>query len=296
MSCSIFVFYNRKLDGLVMKPIKISIITPNYNYAQYIGKTIESVVMQDYDNIEHIIVDDGSTDNSVDIIKGYQEKYPNKIKLIQQENKGQTKALNAALSNVTGDIIGWINSDDTFCKCIFSQIVNLFLEQPSLDAIFGDINIIDKNNNLIRTNKYLKFNYLSAVFNGFGKEIPSNAIFWKKYLSDSIDGFDESYDYGMDAEYWSRLLVNKNVKKINLIIANFRWHQSAKTIKSKNIIHTGHTRAIREKNLIMEKSYENIRMSKLIPFEYSKPIYYVFKFRRLILRGLMGEYFKRNKL
>ena len=137
---------------------------------------------------------------------------------------------------------------------------------------------------------------MSAVFNGFGKEIPSNAIFWRRSLSDSISGFDEFFDYGMDSEYWSRLLFKRNVKKIDLIIANFRWHQSAKTIKSKNENDEGFNKALEERNIIMKKAYDNLFLSRLIPFKYSKPIYYFYRLRRLILRGIKGEYFKRSSL
>ena len=77
--------------------MKISIVTPNYNYEKFIGETIESVVKQNYSNLEYIIIDDGSTDNSVEVIRKYHKKYPNKIKFIQQENKGQTPAINKAL-------------------------------------------------------------------------------------------------------------------------------------------------------------------------------------------------------
>ena len=104
--------------------LKISIITPNYNYANYIGQTIESIISQDYPTIEYIIVDDGSTDNSARIIESFVEKFPNRIKLIRQTNKGQTAAINVGLRAATGDIIGWINSDDTnhLRECIFQVL------------------------------------------------------------------------------------------------------------------------------------------------------------------------------
>ncbi len=276
--------------------MKITIITPNYNYANYIGKAIESVVNQDYKNIEHIIVDDGSTDNSVEIIKSYIEKYPNKIKLICQKNKGQSNALNNALKEVTGDIICWLNSDDTFCPNIFKKIIQLFEQNPSVFAIFGNINIIDKNDKFIRTNKYLRFKYISAVFNGFGKEIPSNGIFWKSIQNNFNICFDEEFDYSMDAEFWSRLLINKKVKKINFVLANFRWHEKAKTIQSKNKTNFGYIKAVEEEYIIMKKSYEKLNISKIIPFNYSKIFYYYYRLRRIFFRGLKGEYFKRNKL
>ncbi len=113
------------LLSALIKPnynLKISIVTPNYNYEKYIGSTIESVINQKYDNFEYIIVDDGSTDKSVDIINRYVAKYPDKIILIEQENSGQTNAINEALKNVTGDIICWINSDDKFLDNAFKFV------------------------------------------------------------------------------------------------------------------------------------------------------------------------------
>jgi len=137
--------------------MKISIITPNYNYASFIEQTIRSVIYQKYNNFEHIIVDDGSTDNSVDVIQKYVEKYPNKIIMIKQENKGQTYAINEALKHAKGDIIGWINSDDFYFENIFSTIVETFKKDTSIDAIMGDIAIIYEKEELVRINKYLGF-------------------------------------------------------------------------------------------------------------------------------------------
>ena len=100
----------------------ITIVTPNYNYAGYIEETIVSVVTQDYDRVEHVIVDDGSTDNSVELIRGCAARYPEKIRLITQANAGQTAAVNRALQAARGDIIGWLNSDDTYCPGVFNAV------------------------------------------------------------------------------------------------------------------------------------------------------------------------------
>jgi glycosyltransferase involved in cell wall biosynthesis len=271
--------------------VKISIITPNYNYGEYIQKTINSVLNQEYDNWEHIIVDDGSTDDSVKRVVEYQKLNKDRIILITQENRGQTAALNVALSKVTGDIICWINSDDTFCPGAFIKVISTFNQNPSADAIFGDINIIDNNGNVVRKNRYLPFKYLSAVFNGFGKEIPSNGIFWKKHLTLKAGQFDESFIYSMDAEYWSRLLINANVTKVKFCFANFRWHQSSKTIRVKNKYDKDFLRNKEELVLVFKKSYANTLIAKYLPVEYSKPLHIYFRLRRIVLRGILGEYF-----
>lgn len=273
------------------KILKLSIITPNYNYAHYIEKTIQSVVDQDYDNWEHIIVDDGSTDNSIEVISGYVKKFPGKIRLIKQENKGQTKAINIGLKLATGDIIGWINSDDYYHKKVCSRIIDCFNQNPEFDAVYGDIGIIDEHDKIIKINKYLNFDYASGVFNGFGKIIPSNAIFWRKELTTQVGLLDERYQYAMDSEYWSRLLYKRNVKKIKLVVAYFRWHPQAKTILRKNKKNRDYYAANTENIEIMKKSYENLKISKIISFKYSKPIFFLYRMKRYIFRGLLGQYF-----
>lgn len=277
------------------KRLKISIVTPNYNYSHYIGATVQSVVNQDYDNWEHIIVDDGSTDKSVQVISTYVNRFPNKIKLICQSNKGQSSAVNVALANVTGDIIGWINSDDFYEHDIFAKIVNTFNANPDIDAVFGDIGIVDENGDLVKINKYSKFNYVSGVFNGFGKIISSNAIFWKKKLTDEIGFVNENYTYSMDSEYWSRLLYNRKVLKIGLIIAYFRWHSLAKTIIRKEKGSVESDLATAEYKNTMKNSYENLWISTILPFKLSYPIYLFYRLRRYVLRSLAGHYFSKEK-
>ncbi|RZK04138.1 MAG: glycosyltransferase, partial [Flavobacterium sp.] len=128
-----------------MKEAKVSIVTPNYNYGHYISETIESILSQDYKNIEHIIVDDGSTDNSVEIVRSYVAKFPHRIKLIVQENKGQSAALNVGFKMAEGQIVGWLNSDDSFCTGAIKQIVEAFEKNPEMDMVFGDLLIINEN-------------------------------------------------------------------------------------------------------------------------------------------------------
>lgn len=269
---------------------KISIITPNYNYGHFIGQTIQSVLDQNYSNYEHIIVDDGSTDNSVEVIREFVKKYPENIKLIQQQNTGQTPALNVALGKITGDIIGWINSDDIYYNVAFHKIVQTFNQFPGCDAVFGDIIIINERGEKIKYNRYLNFDYASGVFNGFGKIISSNAIFWKSYLTQEVGLLNEAYKIGMDSEYWSRLLFKREVKHISYPIACFRWHPEAKTIKRQDKSNQEFNYGLNENAEVFKKSYKNLIISKFVPVNYTFAIKYYYKMKRYFLRFLNGHY------
>lgn len=272
--------------------MKISIVTPNYNYGHFIGQTIESVINQDYENIEHIIVDDGSTDNSVEIIRNYQERYPGKIKLIIQKNQGQTKAINVALKHATGEILGWINSDDFYCINIMSIVISVFKNDKGIDAVFGNFYYYlfnEKEHNKI-TIRQLDFDYANSVFFGFGRMMSSNSIFWKKRLTDEVGMLDESFMYSMDSDYWSRLLYKRKVIHINLPIAFFRYHQNAKTYKSRNIKDQAKKIVDYEDYVIFENSYKKLRIAKYCPIKFGQYLKYYYHLKRIVIRFKNGHY------
>ena len=130
--------------------IKISIITVSYNAVKTIEETINSVLNQSYSNIEYIIIDGGSRDGTVDIIKKYQDK----INVwISEPDKGIYDAMNKGIKLAKGDWIGIINSDDCYCIDAFDTILNTISKNPNAELIFGNLNIIDKKMKLRMTNK-----------------------------------------------------------------------------------------------------------------------------------------------
>ena len=272
--------------------LKISIITPNYNYSKYLPQLFESVIGQDYDNWEQIVVDDGSTDDSVEIINYYAKKSNQRIKLISQSNMGQTKALNRALAEVSGDILCWINSDDYYCPGVFQAISNVFLNTKNINVVYGDIIIVDHNNKYIKTVKYLPFNYASGIYIGFGKLVSSNAIFWKYRLSEKVGDFDDRYNYAMDSEYWSRLLYGQRPTKLNIPLAVFRWHEEAKTMLRRNKNSKHNNLAKIEDRRIAINSFRNLPFSKYIPFRITFPLYIYYKIKRHYLKLINWHYRK----
>lgn len=267
--------------------MKISIVTPNYNYAHFIGQTIESVVNQDYDNVEHIIVDDGSTDNSIEIIKSYQQRYPKKIKLIQQENRGQTAAINVGLKSAVGDIVGWINSDDYYCDNIFNIIVNKFNQEPSLEVIFGDVKIVDMDGHFIYQKRHLSYYFLECCFSGFANCFTSNTVFWRRYISEKNGLLKENLVCNMDGEYFSRIFIGRNIKFIEKPIACFRKQPNTITaLRYKNWDEI----VKKEIKIELENSYDRLRISKYIPYKYSMLFRFYFRLRRIFRRILKFHY------
>jgi len=260
--------------------MKISIITPNYNYGQYIAETIESVIQQNYTDFEHIIVDDQSTDDSVSIIRGFVQKYPGNVFLYEQKHSGQTPAINHGLRMSTGDIIGWINSDDYYCKNIFAEIALLFTKHPEMDIVFGNVNIVDVNGNFVYKIRHLPFNYNIAVYFGFANMITSNAVFWRRSRMETVGYLKDHLRCNMDGEYFSRLTLNAKIKHTSLTIANHR-----KNITQASIIDNDWKKTIqKELEEEFEQSIPNIRKNIIEKAIGNKHLKRYYKFRSGIYR------------
>lgn len=271
--------------------MKISIVTPNYNYENFVAETIESVVSQDYSNFEHIIIDDGSKDNSVDVIQTYKDKYPNKIKFYKQSNVGQTATLNKGLKLAQGDIIGWLNSDDTYCKNIFSRIIYEFQKNPEVDILIGNVNYIDTKGNFIYERKHLPFSYITGCFIGFSNIITSNAIFWRRKAMKKNGLMDESLKCNMDGEFFSRLTYHMKVMHLPLPLANFR--KQTVSIAAKN--EDNWDKIISdEKKYELQNSYSRLKISKFIPYKYSKLFKLFYQMKRSLLRLIYLHYFEKK--
>jgi glycosyltransferase involved in cell wall biosynthesis len=267
---------------------KISIVTPNYNYGHFIGQTIDSVLGQDYENIEHIVVDDGSTDNSVEIISRYADKYPGKLKFVRQKNSGQTSAINTGLVQAQGEFVGWINSDDLYCAGTIKQIVDEFIKNEDIDIIYGDLSVIDQNGNKIKVIKQLPIDKTVGSLFGFGKLVASNTIFWRSSLMAKIGFLNEEFTCNMDGEYFSRLFFAGKAKHIKLCIASFRVHPMA---NSSNTNPEKMKRYHYEQDFELRRSYSNLLISKYIPYERSSSIKVLYRMKRAFLRLINGHYF-----
>ncbi|UUX92235.1 glycosyltransferase family 2 protein [Methanoplanus endosymbiosus] len=203
---------------------KISIITPSYNQGEFIEETILSVIDQDYPNIEYIIIDGGSTDNSIDIIRKYEDKISY---WVSEPDKGQTHAINKGLSKATGDIIAYLNSDDIYLPGTFGVIADYFNNNPIVDMIFGDIIHIDKMSNQIE--KVVREPIILDDLYGCCFYIPQPTVFLRKEIVEKIGNFDEILNLGMDLDYWIRLSFVGIIDYIPKTLACARIYPEAKS-------------------------------------------------------------------
>jgi len=239
--------------------IKLSIVTPSYNQSPYLEKTIQSVINQNYPNLEYIIMDGGSTDGSVEIIK----KYSDIITYWESKpDKGQADAIYRGFERSTGDIIAWINSDDYYLEWAFSHVEEFFAQHPDTQWVVGDGIFVDESN------RKLLDCYCPPVDHDrllhFGMTFIQPTMFIRHEFFFKCGGFDRELKFSFDYDLVLRLSKYSPPGRINSMLTAFRLHKKSKTeAKSKND-------KLLDQQLI--KKY-GICYSKYLRFDYLRLLY-----------------------
>ena len=213
---------------------RISIVTPNYNYGHFLEETIRSVLLQGYPNLEYIIIDGGSTDNSIETIKKYEPwlKY-----WVSEPDKGQSDAINKGFRKATGEIIAFLNSDDLYCLNTLSHVVKWYISSHTNQWLVGNSQFTnDKGESIRLISPKLPNNLFGWLQRPFviGKKIcpecPQPSVFLKKKHIETIGYFDESFNFCFDHEYWVRLILKGYLPNANYqTLSQFRIHDESKT-------------------------------------------------------------------
>lgn len=204
----------------------VSIVTPTYNQAEFLEETILSVLNQDYPNTEYIIIDGGSTDGSVDIIR----KYANRLAYwVSEPDRGQAHAINKGWQRATGEIVAWLNSDDTYEPRAVRVAVKLLNENPGAGMVAGAINIVDRDGNYLRTEYSVPLNAAASLRFRGGWHIQQPAVFIRSSVLDRVGMLNESIHYALDIDLWTRIALEYEIVYSQFTLANFRLWEKSKT-------------------------------------------------------------------
>ncbi len=209
---------------------KVSIITPTFNQSSFIQETIESVLQQDYPAIEHIVVDDGSTDQT----RGILSRYPH-LKWFSQSNAGQTNAINNGFKASSGEILSWLNSDDLLLPGAVSAVVKAFKEAERKEFVYGGVLLIDEEGRKLFAKKAISYDKNILIY---GRGLTNQpASFFRRDLLKRIGYLDESLYLCMDLDFWVRAAKeNTAFKNIPKLLAATRLHKKTKTyLRQKSI-------------------------------------------------------------
>jgi glycosyltransferase involved in cell wall biosynthesis len=211
-----------------MKPYSplVTIVTPSYNQANFLEATICSVLKQDYPSIEYFVIDGGSTDDSVKIIK----KYAKHITWwISEKDSGQAEAINKGLQRAKGDITGWLNSDDIYQAGAISAAVRAFQANPRAGVVYGDAWSMDEKSdpfNLMKARQYSLVDLLAFC------SICQPAAFMRREVLEQAGYLDQAYHYVLDHYLWIRMARLAPMKYVPQTWASSRYHDQAKNRKS----------------------------------------------------------------
>jgi len=258
---------------------KISIVTPSSNQGQFIAEAIQSVLDQGHQNVEHIIVDNCSNDETLKVLA----RYPH-LKVICEKDRGQSDALNKGFKIAKGDIIGWLNADDLYLPGCFDHMLKAFSTHPSYDLVYGDYCFVDVQGRLIQIRKELDFDlfmlkYLHVLY------IPTTTTFFNRKIFDEGNFLNIDYQYAMDYEFFVRI-AQRGYKfgHIPQLMANFRWHKDAKSSRQ-----AANQKDEMEKALLEQDEF----LAKLPLTERNfmrNLLMYLSRFKRYVLKALRGAY------
>ncbi|HEY5922153.1 MAG TPA: glycosyltransferase family 2 protein [Kofleriaceae bacterium] len=210
--------------------LRISIVTPSYNQAQFIRRTIDSVLEQAGKfELDYRVIDGGSTDGTVEILKSYGDR----VRWVSEKDKGQVDAINKGLHAATGDIVGWVNSDDVLLPGALAKVERAFEAHPEVEWVHGRCRIIDEHDGEIRrwVNFYKHYRSTNHSFTNLLTEnyISQMTAFWRRSVHDEIGYLDPVVDLAFDYDLFLRLAKRGDPIYIPDEIACFRMYETSKS-------------------------------------------------------------------
>lgn len=202
----------------------VTVVTPSYNQGRFIAATIESVLSQDYPNVEYIVVDGASTDNTADVVSGY----AGRLTFVSEPDRGQAEAINKGLKRARGEYVAWLNSDDVFLPGAISAAVAALRAHPDAGAVYGEGYQIDEAGNMIsRFAVTQQFNLWKLL--NLSDYILQQTVFFRRSVFDEVGWLDENLYYGLDWEILMRIGLRRPLVYVPEYMGAIREYPAAKS-------------------------------------------------------------------
>jgi glycosyltransferase involved in cell wall biosynthesis len=210
------------VDPLPAQPL-VTVVTPSLNQARFIEETIRSVAEQDYSRIEHVVVDGGSTDGTIDLLER-----STAVRWISEPDRGQSHAVNKGILSAGGEVIGWLNADDAYLPGAVAAAVAALQGQPGAGFVYGNYVDVDEDGAELHRNRTAPFDLRVQIDSR--NLVPQPAAFVRRAALDRVGLLDEQYDFAMDFDLWIRLGRVFPAAYVDEYWAAFRFHAASKSV------------------------------------------------------------------
>jgi glycosyltransferase involved in cell wall biosynthesis len=211
--------------------LSVSVVTPSLNQGQFIERTVRSVLDQGYPSLEFLVYDGGSTDATLSVLDPYRDR----VELVAEPDRGQADAINRGIRATTGDVVGWLNSDDVYAPGALANATAFLADHPDVDVVYGDANLIDANDVVLGryyTEPWDPGRLIERCY------LCQPAVFFRRAVVDRFGPLDERLHYALDYEYWVRLAQGgARFAYLPTLLAASRQHPETKTLSARLAVH-----------------------------------------------------------
>ena len=204
--------------------LTVSVITPCFNAAAHIRATVESVLAQDYPHVEYLVMDGGSTDGTLDVLRSFGQR----VRWISEPDRGQADAINKGFAQTHGQILAWLNADDTYAPGAIRTAADFLANHPDIAVVYGNANFIDAEGKLIGPCAHIEPYNKHRLFH-YSDFIVQPAAFFRRSAFQAVGGLDPNLNWTMDYDLWLKLARDRSMQHIPQVLADYRWLGESKT-------------------------------------------------------------------
>ena len=203
-----------------------AIVTPSYNTGPHLGAAVASVFDQDFPQVDYVVMDGGSTDGSVDVLKSYGPR----LHWLSERDRGQADAINRGFARVKGDLLGWLNSDDTYAPGALRAAAEFLAAHPDVAMVYGDADFIDAAGGRIAGCAHVEPAFRRRRLLHYSDFIVQPAAFFRRSAFEAVGGLDPSLNWAMDYDLWLKFAdAGFKVAYLPRVLANYRWLGDSKS-------------------------------------------------------------------